>query len=252
MATKILAILAILIGIGSFVVGHIEVQKRIDTIIEEREANLAKWQQETSAKRQVQTELANTQQTLSSTQAELAQTQSDLSNTRQQLSQKTSEASDLNQRLSRANREIADLKQEYSDFLALNKKTAEIRKALKDLVDTTKERDGLIAENKQFTLQINKLNNRITSLTKDLTVPVLGHKVEGQVTAVDPKYQYVIIDLGDEDGLKVNTELMVNRNGELMGKLKVTRVETKYSVANIMQSWLAEGKAMIEGDAVLN
>ena len=55
--------------------------------------------------------------------------------------------------------------------------------------------------------------------------------------------------IGTHHGVLEKGELMISRNGALLGKVKVTRAEADYSIANIIQDWKADEPA--EGDAVI-
>jgi cell shape-determining protein MreC len=77
---------------------------------------------------------------------------------------------------------------------------------------------------------------------KNLLPPDLSTKV----LAVDPKWQFVVLDAGEEQGVIEHGELLVSRGGKLVAKVRISRVEKNRCVANIMDGWnLAE---MQEGD----
>ena len=70
----------------------------------------------------------------------------------------------------------------------------------------------------------------------------------GKVVEVDPKWDFVVLDIGDEQGAVQSGEMLVSREGKLVAKVVITRVEKDRSIANIMPGWkLGE---LIEGDKV--
>lgn len=71
----------------------------------------------------------------------------------------------------------------------------------------------------------------------------------GHITATDPKFQFVVLDIGSEAGLKEEKELLVRRKGQTVGALRVMRVEKDYAVANVINGTKAE--RLYEGDQVI-
>ncbi len=72
--------------------------------------------------------------------------------------------------------------------------------------------------------------------------------IEGKVVAADPKYQFVVVDLGKGRDIQPNMKLGVWREGKRLGALGVVRVADDYSVANPLGSLKTE--MIIEGDKV--
>jgi hypothetical protein len=78
---------------------------------------------------------------------------------------------------------------------------------------------------------------------------ILPAGLKGVVMAVDPKYDFVVLNIGDDQGVKERGEMMVERKGRLLGKVKISSVEKNRSVASIMPEW-KKGQIM-EGDQVI-
>ena len=73
--------------------------------------------------------------------------------------------------------------------------------------------------------------------------------LSGKVAAVDPKWDFIIVDMGANHGLLKNGELSISREGRLVARVKVSRVETDYAIANVMAGF--KKSDIHEGDAVL-
>lgn len=73
--------------------------------------------------------------------------------------------------------------------------------------------------------------------------------LSGKVLAVDPKWDFVIMDMGANHGLLKNGELSISREGKLIARVKVSRVETDYAIANVMAGF--KRSDIQEGDAVM-
>jgi hypothetical protein len=77
----------------------------------------------------------------------------------------------------------------------------------------------------------------------------LPEGLSGKVVAFDPKFQYVVLNVGGNHGVLMDGRLLIKRDNEILGQARVTRVEDEYSVANIIQEF-KEGEVS-EGDWVV-
>ena len=72
--------------------------------------------------------------------------------------------------------------------------------------------------------------------------------LKGKVVVVDPKWDFVVLDIGDEQGAIEDGEMLVSREGKLVAKVVIRTVQKGRSIANIVPGWkLGE---LIEGDDV--
>jgi cell shape-determining protein MreC len=62
--------------------------------------------------------------------------------------------------------------------------------------------------------------------------------IEGSILSVDTDWGFVVINVGEQDGVRENGELMVSRGGKLVGKVQISSVENDRSVANVLPGWL--------------
>lgn len=66
-------------------------------------------------------------------------------------------------------------------------------------------------------------------------IVVVPHEVpEGRVLSIDTDTEFVIINLGDKDGVKAGDILSVSRGKEYLGDIKVTRVQPEMSAADLI------------------
>ncbi len=73
----------------------------------------------------------------------------------------------------------------------------------------------------------------IASLKSDLERYTEGYDREvalppgtkGKVVAVDPKYEFVVLDIGGNQGVLKDAKMLVNRGGKLVAKVKITSVQ---------------------------
>ncbi|MCD6051833.1 MAG: hypothetical protein K0Q55_3242 [Verrucomicrobia bacterium] len=252
MAIKILLILALLTGGGSIAVSHFMVKPRIEKAEKEAKDNLQKFNAETAAKNRVQGELNETKQTLETTKSELETTKTALAGKTKEAEDATALANQRQGEVTKANAEVARVVKESEGFFALKMTIAQIEKLREDLPKVTKERDVFTAENKVLQTRVNGLVNKLRELDKNSLIapPVrLPAGLSGKIISVDPRYEFVIINVGGKQGALVDGEMVITRNGEMVGKLRISTVEPDYSVANIILSW--KKKDAVEGDTVL-
>lgn len=75
--------------------------------------------------------------------------------------------------------------------------------------------------------------------------------LEGQVLAVNPAWNFVVLNLGDKNGVASNTELLVKRGNQLVGKVRITSVEPSTSIADIVAKSVPAGTTIAPGDNVI-
>ncbi len=74
---------------------------------------------------------------------------------------------------------------------------------------------------------------------------------EGRIMAVNPDWNFVILSIGDRQGVSPNAELIVQRGGAMVGKVKVSTVSPNRSVANIDTATVDPGNLIQPGDTVI-
>ena len=78
---------------------------------------------------------------------------------------------------------------------------------------------------------------------------VLG--VHGTVLAVNQAYNFVVLSMGDRQGVVPNSEMLVMRHGALIGKIRISSVELTTSIGDIITNSLARGVQVQTGDTVI-
>jgi hypothetical protein len=65
---------------------------------------------------------------------------------------------------------------------------------------------------------------------------------------VDPKWNFVIVNVGEEQQMVNNAELLVSRDGKLVGKIIVRSVQKDHCIANLIPGW--QFGEVLEGDSI--
>lgn len=71
---------------------------------------------------------------------------------------------------------------------------------------------------------------------------------EGHILVVNRRFDFAVVDLGSQDGIKPGTDLAVYRDGKLLATLQVEKVHTTMSAAKLPPEW--KGVDLREGDKV--
>ena len=75
--------------------------------------------------------------------------------------------------------------------------------------------------------------------------------VHGAVLAYNQAYNFVVLNLGARNGVEPNSEMLVLRDGTLIGKIRISSVEPATAIGDIMTNSLARGVQVQPGDSVI-
>ena len=75
--------------------------------------------------------------------------------------------------------------------------------------------------------------------------------VHGSVLASNQAYNFVVLNLGARNGVEPNSEMLVLRDGTLIGKIRISSVEPATAIGDIISNSLARGVQVQPGDSVI-
>ena len=75
--------------------------------------------------------------------------------------------------------------------------------------------------------------------------------LEGRILAVNPNWNFVVLNIGDRQGVVTNSSLIIKRGGSMVGRLRVTSVEPSTSIADIQAGSVPKGSFVQPGDVVI-
>ncbi|HEX4653274.1 MAG TPA: hypothetical protein VH227_03410 [Candidatus Udaeobacter sp.] len=80
-----------------------------------------------------------------------------------------------------------------------------------------------------------------------------GHRtgVRGTVLAYNQAYNFVVLNLGARNGVETNSDMLVLRDGTLIGKIRISSVEPATAIGDILTNSLARGVQVQPGDTVI-
>ncbi len=251
MLPRISLIIAIVAGIATFVISHFQVAGRINGL----ETDLT----------QTRTELAATQEAEAKARAEASEAKqradrldTELTATKEQLAAQTARANTQQARADRYEAELETVRTELTQanqtlaaWRALGISSDEVGKRLRQLELAREEIKALAGENRVLLSKLTQTEQRLRLYEGDREVPPeMNLTRHGRVLAVDPQWDFVILDLGRTHGAVERGELLVNRDGKLVAKVRISQVEEDRSIANILPEWKQTDVQV--GDQVLN
>jgi cell shape-determining protein MreC len=191
------------------------------------------------------------------------------------LAQAEKEKADLKGKLDASQQEIAALSQRAAGANsnpsapgapapADNAQTADLQSQVDDLrrqLDGAEKEKALLAEKLQNAqerpAQVKEAPKADTKKRRE-TASVQresssSHRagVHGTVLAYNQAYNFVVLNLGARNGVESNSEMLVLRDGTLIGKIRISSVEPATAIGDIMTNSLARGVQVQPGDSVI-
>jgi hypothetical protein len=248
MLLRISLIVAILAGLGAGVVSYLEVSDKIPALVKQRD-------DEKSAKEQTNAVLVATQKTLNKTTADLKQTQQELAETKTARDNALARADtqkkrgdELSIKLAKVSQERDDAQNELTSFKATGLTPEQIVKINKNLKDAWAEIEAINGEKAVLQHNLVRLQTRLNKYEGTNEFVMLRANLIGKILAVDPKWDFVVLDIGEDQGILPEGELLVSRAGKLVAKVIVRSIQKDRCIANLVPGWkLGEP---VEGDIV--
>jgi DNA gyrase/topoisomerase IV subunit A len=240
--------LAILAGIGVIVMSQVVLKPQFEEIRNTRDTNKKNWDKAESDKKRLNKDLAETQTKLKSTEATLDTTKSALASTTDELNREREKSKGLSMTIEKLKTDLKVREDELAAWKALGYTVDQIAGLIKELNTMKGNNEALIAENKVFKTRIDRLQAEIDDLRGSGADIVMPASAKGKVLVVDPKWDFVVLDVGSSLGVKDKGILLVSRNGSLVAKVRVMNVQPNRCIANILPGWKL--KDVMEGDQV--
>ncbi len=246
---RISLIIAIVAGIAALAISQLKVAENIKALTGERDKfkeDSERFQTEASAaKKQAKDATAAADKA----KKELDTAKNDLAAASEKADQQEKRANDLASRLDKTTLEKNDAQAKLARWLAFNHSIEDIQATLVENKKLLAENDALKGENKLLARKFNQTKSELDILTGVKSKVELRPDLRGKVIAVDPKYEFVVLDIGLDDGVLNRGEMLVNRSGKLVARVRILNAEPHRCVANVLPDW-KQGEIM-EGDVVL-
>jgi multidrug efflux pump subunit AcrA (membrane-fusion protein) len=248
MLIRISLIVAILAALGAGVVNFVVVKDKIAALTTDRNTQRDGWNSTKSELDKTQKNLARTQNDLAQTQQQLTDANSERDKALVTAAAQTKRADDLSDKLSRTEQERDAAQNDLAAYQATGIKAEDVGKLSRSLKDAQEAIEIANEEKTVLTRTITRLTNELAKYTGPDDVIKLRADLKGKILVVDPKWDFVVLDIGEDQGVLEDGELLVSRDGKLVAKVVVRSIEKDRCIANIVPGWkLGE---VFEGDEV--
>ena len=217
-----------------------------------------------SAATAAKADLTKTQATLKTTSENLATITAEKD---QLASQVSSAKADLDKATAQATQAVADKTTAETKVTEL---TTELETAKKSLADAqnstatptvdpaTEEMKSRLAEQETVITKLQQdldstrgKNEEYVKAQQDRLQQKMRNGLEGRILAVNPAWNFVVLNLGDKNGVVNNAEMLIKRGTQLIGKVRITSVEPSTSIADIVANSVPQGTSISPGDNVI-
>ena len=184
--------------------------------------------------------------------AELAQLREDNSKAVAAQADLKKQIADKEALLSKQKDELSDKEQQIKDLQSKTSSASQQTSSPSDdLKKQLEEKDllnaGLQAKLKELESQVSSLKER-EAQSKSKTMRA---GLTGRVLAVNSAWNFVVLSLGDRNGVVNGAEMLVYRGNRLIGKVRITSVEPSTSIADIVANSVRGGLSVQPGDNVI-
>jgi len=246
---RICLIIAIVAGLAAGTVSLWKVREVMVTTKTERDQFETSYKSEQADNQKTHKQLANTKNELATTKNTLASTEADLKSATAEASDLKKQKTDLTAKLAQTKSERDTAQQKLAAWDILNVSPDQVKGIIADLEKTRVERKAFIAENRILNRKVNELNNELLNYRDPDRVVALPLGLKGKILAVDPKYDFVVLDIGKDKNVLERGEMLVNRSGKLIAKVRIVSVNENRCIANVLPGW--KQSDVMEGDQVL-
>lgn len=217
-----------------------------------------------------ESKISQAQQSLASTEKKLTEANTNLATAKTERDQATSQVASLQSDVEKARADVTSVttqktaaESQVAQLQADNQAKQQEIDNLRNAQPTpapgpTQEQLAIAEEQKTLISQLQqKLDNQTSELSKyrqadeDRKMGLMRPGTEGKILAVNPAWNFVVLSLGDKNGVVNNAELLIKRGRQLIGKVRVTSVEPSTSIADIVSNSVPQGVVINPGDRVI-
>ena len=150
--------------------------------------------------------------------------------------------------------EVQDRLQKLGEGITIDNLADKIEEAEEDQADLTKELSELevvlVAANKKLEDTKSTLE-RLESRETDRAKRIQMGSMQASITGANHDWGFVVIGAGSDDGFTPQSTLIVERNGQMIGRVRPSSIEAHQTLAEIIYKAMAPGVRFQAGDKVI-
>jgi SMC interacting uncharacterized protein involved in chromosome segregation len=257
---RVLTIFSIIIGLATAFLGW-KTREQALTLQSNLDSAKSAQRMAEDGRKKAEKERDDTKTKLEETEGTLKRAQDDLTNARGELQNAKADYEKAKAELDSANQTIASIQKQLEELekLGINPgKIEELGQKLKQLTDDRARLEIAVKEAEQIADSMRQRADEAQAqvAAKEQTIqtyrgPIVRQGLTGKVLAYNPGWNFVVLNIGDKQGLRNGVQMVVTRDGQMIGRVRVTTVEPSTAIADVLPESLAKGQSVRPGDSVI-
>ena len=242
-------IIALLAGLGALGVTHLVVGKKLTEVSTQRDD----FEKQKNEAQQAEAKSKGEARKAQESEKKIAKERDDLKGSYEIASKDVAtqrkRATELENNLNKMTSERNDAQTVASAWNALGIPVDQVKQMKSDLAKSKDEKEALTAEKTIILRNLSIVETELKRFTGGDVHVSLPAGLKGKVVSIDSKFDFVVLNVGSDQGAAEMGEMLVNRSGKLVAKVRLVRVHADKSIANILPEW--KQSDVVEGDMVL-
>jgi hypothetical protein len=248
MLIRISLILAIIAALAAGTLNILQVRDKISTLAADRNTQHDSRVKAEGEREKAKKDLVKAEKDLAQVNQELTDAKAEDAKAVATAAAQVKRADELSDKLTKATQERDDSQTELAQWKATGYTADQVGKFSRTLKNAQEAIE--VANEEKIVLQrtISRLTTRLAKYEGEDPTIRLRADLKGKILVVDPKWDFVVLNIGQDQGVLEDGELLVSRDGKLVAKVIVRSLEKDRCIANVVPGWkLGE---VIEGDEV--
>ncbi len=249
MLIRISLIVAIVAALATGIINFVKVKEKIDTVVAERNEWNQKWVATDAELTTTKSDLAKTTKELDKTKETLAQTEQARAAAVAEVDTLAKKSAELTDKLNLTFKERDEARANLAAYEATGYRPEQIAALGRQIREAQEALEVSKLEKDIIQRRLAKVQGELDWLRGTNVAITMRADLKGKVMVADPKWDFVVLNVGEEGGAKMHGELLVSRAGKLVGKVIIKDLQKDRSIANVVPGWKLD--EVIEGDVVI-
>jgi len=241
---KLLIYITLLLILGATALGYLN-YRRYKAIIAEQSHTI---QQQRQLSLKLEEDLKSTKETLSTEASDQEKNKNEVQEIKKTEEKAINDLTEVQKQLAAKEEELTQVK---GNLAAKTARAQELEAQQQAVTANKKQAEEVPAKHK-------KSNGKTKAAPLEhKEAPLVNHKEaavpagqEGKVLAVNQTWNFIVINLGDQNGILNGSEVLIKKDAQVIAKAKITSVEPLTSVADLISGSLLPGTTVQVGDLV--
>jgi hypothetical protein len=181
---------------------------------------------------------------------DVAAKQSELDATNAKISQATAEIAEKDKRIA----ELEKAKGSPGPDNVPPPSSEELTRLQAQVASLERDKAELVQVQETLRAQTKEAEDRLAGTKRQVDEYKQGYQrqgLSGRILAVNPGWNFVVLSIGDRQGAKVGSTMLVMRGSDAIAKARITAVEPSSSIADVLPGSVRKGVTVQPGDTVI-